>query len=132
MSETIGGRLLVGAAWLVLPFPLLGLGGSFVPVLRFAQLATGLSALGLTEGGEGMVGLLVGLLWAHAIGFGLLVWAGVALVRRGLRSALGSGRVGPVLAGLALGVLLAGFVFGEYETQFHHSTAHATLAELYR
>ena len=132
MSEKIGGRALLLAALLVLPFPLLGLGGSFVPVARFAQLALGLSVLGVTEGGEGMVGPMVGLLWGHAIIFGLLLWGAVALLRRLLRRSIGDARVGGVLAALAVVVALGGFAFAEYDTQFHHSTAHATLAELYR
>ena len=35
-------------------------------------------------------------------------------------------------AGLAVGLVVGGLAFGEYESQFHHTTAHATLLELYR
>ena len=132
MTGRNGARLLWLAGLLVLPFPMLGFDGSFVPVGRFVQLALGLSAVGVTEGGEGIVGLFIGLLWAHAIGFGLLLFGLVALLRRVAARLVDEARLGVALASLALAVVVGGLALGEYGSQFHHSTAHATLWELYR
>lgn len=132
MTVRNGGRLLWLASLMVLPLPMLGFDGSFVPVGRFAQLAAGLSILGFTEGADGIVGLFIALLWAHTVGFALLLFGGVSILRRLLAHVVDPARLGVLLAGLAVGLVVGGLTFGEYDSQFHHTTAHATLQELYR
>jgi len=132
MSERAGARGLLLVLFLVLPLPMIGLEGSVVPVARFVQLAVGLSVLGALEGTQGMVGLFLGLLWGHVLVYGLLLLAGVAALRRVAGALVPGDRVSWVL--IVLSVLSIGwaFAFAEYDTQFHHTTAHASFAELYR
>jgi hypothetical protein len=126
------------AAWLLWaglvfcwPLPLFGLEGSAVPVARYAQLASALSALAILEGTQGMVGLFLGLLWGHVVVYGLLLMLLVQLgVRFGLASRTPSTRRWLTLALIAV-VVIAGSAIG-YDTQFHHSEAHASLWRLYR
>ncbi len=132
MSERAGALLLLLVLVMVLPLPMVGLEGSLVPVARFVQLAVGLSALGVLEGTQGMVGLFLGLLWGHVFVYGLLLCAGVAVLRRVAGALVPSERVAWALVVLALLALGWAFAFAEYDTQFHHTTAHASFAELYR
>ena len=106
MSERSGAWFLFVVMLLVLPFPLLGLGGSVVPVARFAQLAVALSALGLAEGTEGIIGMLIGLLWGHVFLFAALTWLVLAVAKRVARRLVASDRVGSVLAAAAVVVAL--------------------------
>ena len=132
MSDCAWARRLVLVLFLVLPLPMVGLEGSVVPVARFVQLAVGLSVLGALEGTQGMVGLFLGLLWGHVLVYGLLLLAGVAVLRRVAGALVPGDRASWVF--IVLSVLAIGwaFAFAEYDTQFHHTTVHASFAELYR
>lgn len=120
------------AMLVVVPLPLLGLEGSSVPVLRYVQLAAALSILAILEGTAGMVALFLGLLWGHALAFGLLLLLAAALLSRFVIGRLPEARrTWAVVA--AVVVLLGWGAFGaRYDTQFHHSDAHASLLEMYR
>ena len=124
--------LLWTVAALCWPLPLLGFEGSYIPVARFIQLATAITTLGLLEGTEGMVGLFMGLLWGHVLVWsavlGVAAWAATRFV---VGRAPASGRRGVVAAILAL-VVVWGAILSEYDTQFHHTDAHAPIWSLYR
>ena len=129
-------RLATFLIWLTLilvwPLPMLGLEGSFTPVARFAQLATALSWLGFLEGTEGMVGIFVGLLWGHAIVYGALLFGiSLAVVKLGL-ARLPDGIRSAGAMGVIAVVVIWGVFISEYDTQFHHSSPHASWSELYR
>ena len=129
-------RLATCLIWLTLvmvwPVSMLGLDGSFTPVARFIQLASALSWLGFLEGTEGMVGLFIGLLWGHAVVYGAVLFAiSFALVRLGLARLPGGLRAGAAVAVMAA-VILWGVFITEYDTQFPHSSPHASWSELYR
>ncbi len=114
------------------PLPLLGLGGSLVPVARYAQLAIALSHLILREGTGGMVGTLLVLFWAHVLVYGVLLFALVVLVEKGLLARI-SGRLRPwIVAGLCAGLFVWFSLDAPYDSQFHHDDAHASLLVLYR
>ena len=70
----------------VWPLPLIGLEGSTIPVLRFVQLASWITVLIVLEGAGGMVGVLFALLWAHALVYGVLLYAIATVFERQLRS----------------------------------------------
>ncbi len=114
------------------PLPMLGLEGSYVPVARYVQLATAITTLALIEGTQGMVGLFMGLLWGH-----VLVWSAVlggvawATTRFVVGRAPATGRRGIVVALVAL-VVVWGVFLSEYDTQFHHTDAHAPIWSVYR
>ena len=114
------------------PLPMFGLEGSYVPVARYAQLATAITRLGVLEGTEGMVGLFMGLLWVHALGWAfVLAIAAWLLARLVVARAPQGGRSG-VVAGVVALVVVWGVFLSEYDTQFHHSDAHAPFWSLYR
>lgn len=124
--------ILFGALIWTWPFPLLGLDGTWVPVARFIQLAVSISVLILLEGAGGKVAAFFGLLWVHALIFGLVLFGVASILVRQTRRRLPD-RIG---AGLLLGIVIALFVWAiwgsPYDTQFHHSNAHASFLEIYR
>ena len=131
MSARAAAVALFAGAVLTIPFPLLGLDGSFVPVARYAQLGAVLLALIAREGAGGMVGALTGLIVGHAAVYGALLVLGSWLVRRALDRVSSRARATVVGAGVVL--LLAVFSLAPlYDTQFHHGSAHASLWQLYR
>ena len=127
------------AAWLLFvalfftwPLPLLGLEGSFIPVARFLELALALCGLAVVEGTGGMVGLFLLLLWGHVLIYAGLLLGGVWLLRRLALERISRGARWVAVV-LAVGGLLAwSMLSSPYDTQFHHSDAHASLLELYR
>jgi hypothetical protein len=124
--------LLVCALLLIWPFPILGLDNIFVPVARLIQLATSLTILVVLEGAGGMVGALLGLLWAHALVYGLILLGLTTVIARRVRSRL-SDRVGLGLVAVSILALFLWALFAPpYDTPFHHSDAHASLLDLYR
>ncbi len=132
MSAGAAAVALFAVAALTIPFPLLGLDGSFVPVARYAQLAAVLLVLIAREGAAGMVGLLAGLMAAHAVVYAAVLggasWFAVRFV---LSRTSSRSRVGLVIGVALLLLALASFA-PVYDTQFHHGSAHARLWELYR
>jgi hypothetical protein len=116
----------------VWPLPLVGLAGSLVPVARFAQLAASLTVFVAIEGLGGMAGTMLILLWSHVLVYGLMLYgvawliASQVLARLPERVAIGATLVA-VLALVGWGTLAP-----PYDTLFHHSDAHASLAALYR
>ena len=132
MSERAATRLLWVVLLVAFPMPMLGLEGSTVPVARYAQLALALSGLAVLEGTQGMVGLFLALLWGHVLVYGALLYAAVVLLRRSARSLSSVDGAARVLVACALAVLVWAVALAEYDTQFHHATAHASWAELYR
>lgn len=131
MTPRFAGGVLWAVLLLVAPFPLFGLEGVFVPTARYGQLAAALSLLGGLEGTEGVTGLFMGLLWAHALVFAAVLAAIVWGLRRALPRFVGAQAAACLLA-LALGALVWGIGFAEYRSAFHHTTSHASLSELYR
>ena len=132
MSARAAGALLFTAAVVCVPFPMFGLEGSFVPVARYLQLAAVSFALMLREGPAGMVGTFTLLLAVHAAVYALaLLTATWLAVRFGLARLSPRPRAAVAFALVAalVGVTATARV---YDTQFHHSSAHARLFELYR
>lgn len=130
-SRAIRWTLFAGlvVAW---PLPLVGLEGSFVPVLRFAELAGALSILVILEGAGGMVGAMLLLLWGHVLVYGLMLYGAASLLVR-----FGFSRLPPRVAAVTVAATIAALVgwglFGRlYDTPFHHDDAHASLLDLYR
>lgn len=132
MSATWSRNLMFLALFCVWPLPLLGLEGSVVPAARFLQLAVAMLALILIEGTGGVVGTISGLMWAHTILYGAMLWVVATLLARFVFSRAGDvARTRIVVCVMAF--LVAWGIWGRpYDTQFHHSEAHASLAELYR
>lgn len=124
--------VLFGALLWTWPFPLLGLEGTWVPVARFVQLAVSISLLILLEGAGGKVAALFGLLWAHALIYGLVLFGAASILVRQTRRRLPD-RLGN---GLVVGIVFALFIWAiwgsPYDSQFHHSNAHASFLDLYR
>lgn len=132
MSSKAAAWVLFVALILMWPLPLLGLEGSFVPVARFLELALALSGLAIIEGTGGMVGLFLLLLWGHVLVYTGLLYVVVRLLRRFAFDRLSAGSCALIVV-LAVGGLLGWSGFGRpYDTQFHHSDAHASLFEVYR
>lgn len=116
----------------VWPLPLLGLDGSLVPAARFLQLGVSLLVLILIEGSGGIVGMITGLMWGHAIGYGILLWIVASLLARFVFSRVDD-VVRPRVLFVVMAFLISWGIFGRpYDTQFHHSHAHASLVELYQ
>jgi len=116
----------------VVPMPFFGLEGSFVPLARLLQLTLTLGVLIGLEGGGGLVGMITGLLLGHVVILGLLLYLGVWLVDRfGLARGPSGLRVAALVI-LAIGLVAWGVFASPYDSQFHHSNAHASLLELYR
>ncbi len=110
------------ALFLLLPWPWGGLASSFVPAARYLMLAGAGLSVGLTEGAEGPVpwilGLLVlaavvstGLCWLLAGGVVRALWRAVPEPRTRLRLSV---------ALVALGLLLA-LVLHPYQTPYGHA-----------
>lgn len=114
------------------PLPMLGLEGSYVPVARYVQLATAITTLGVLEGTEGMVGLFIGLLWAHALVWGLVLAIAAWVVARFVVARAPQGGRSGLVAGVVALVIVWGVLLSEYDTQFHHSDAHAPFWSVYR
>ena len=132
MTARAAAIALFAVAALTIPFPLVGLDGSFIPVARYAQLATVLLALIAREGAGGMVGAIVGLIVGHAVVYAALLALGSWLIRRlALERASSRARAGVVGVWVVLLLGVASFA-PLYDTQFHHGSAHARLWELYR
>ena len=114
------------------PLPMLGLEGSFVPVARFLELALALSGLAIVEGTGGMVGLFLLVLWGHVLVYAGLLYGVVSLLRRLVLDGMPGGLRAVALV-VFVAALLGWSTLGRpYDTQFHHSKAHASLLEIYR
>ena len=132
MSSKAAAWVLFVALLLTWPLPLLGLEGSFIPVARFLELALALSGLALVEGTGGMVGLFLLLLWGHVLVYAGLLYGVVVLLRR-LALERVSRRARAITLLVTVAALLAWSTLAPpYDTQFHHSEAHASLLEVYR
>ncbi len=134
MSDSrVSMRLLIFLALvLVWPVPMIGLDGSLVPLARFVQLAASLTVLISIEGAGGMVGVLLLLLWGHALIYGVLLFAVSWLISRVVVS-LAPRRIAFALVFAAIvGLLVWGSLGHPYDTIFHHSDAHASLLNIYR
>ncbi len=132
MSHAWTRNLMFLTLFCVWPLPLLGLEGSFVPAARFLQLGVSLVALILIEGSGGIVGLITGLMLGHAIVYGILLWIGASLLARFVFSRIDD-VVRPRVVIVVMAFFIAWGIFSRpYDTQFHHSHAHASLAELYQ
>jgi len=114
------------------PFPLFGLEGLTVPVARFVQLAASLSVLVALEGAGGMVGPMLALLWAHVLVYSLILYLGSVVMDRWIAGRLSTHGRRWLLAGLTLLFVGWGLLDSPYDSSFHHSDAHASLAGLYR
>lgn len=133
MNAKASAWVLFGALLLTWPLPMLGLEGTLIPVARFLQLALALSGLAIVEGTGGMVGLLVALLWAHVLVYAALLFAAGWLLRRVALERIPGARLRALVVGVAVAGLLGWSIVGRpYDTQFHHSKAHASLLEIYR
>jgi hypothetical protein len=117
---------------LIWPFPLLGLEGTTVPVLRYIQLATSLSVLIALEGAGGMVGALFALLSIHALVYGLVLFGAASILSRKVLSRLPARVGGWITLAAVIGLLAWASFVGPYDSTFHHSNAHASLLDLYR
>ena len=81
----------------------------------------------------GMVGLLVVLLWAHVLVYAALLFAAGWLLRRFALERIPGARLRALVVCVAVVGLLGWSIVGRpYDTQFHHSRAHASLLEIYR
>jgi len=126
------GWILFAVLALALPLPFFGLEGSFVPVARYVQLGSALLVLIAIEGAGGMVGAIAGLLWAHAIVYALLLTVVSKLIAGQILERLPQATRHWIVAAIIVGLFVAAQFGGIYETQFHHSRAHASLGALYR
>lgn len=104
------------ALFLLAPLPILVFEGS-IPLARIFILAGVSIAVALSEGAGGPVGMITGLLVAHALAYCLLLYVAARLTARALR--LLPTRAAVALLGLcaAIGVL-AGLLFQPYVTPF--------------
>jgi len=134
VSARAAAAIVFAIACLTLPLPLLGLSGSLVPVARFAQLAAVMLVLVAAEGAGGMVGVFTALLVAHAVVYAGLLAVAAWLLARFALARLSPPRRSAAALGLCLAMIaLAGALsLGDgYDTQFHHTSPHARIWELY-
>ena len=131
MSTRIAGWLVFVAAFVSLPLPMLGLAGSLVPAARYLELGTVLLVLLAREGAGGMVGVIAGLLLAHAAVYGLALGLVTRLVAVPLLARLPASARGAVALGVAVGLLVVASTAHLYDSQFHDTSAHARLLDLY-
>lgn len=131
MSTRVAAWILFAAAFLSVPLPMLGLPGSLVPAARYLELGAVLVALLAREGPGGMVGVIAGLLLAHALVYGLALGLATRFVAAPLLARLQASARGAVALGLALGLLALASTAHLYDSQFHDTSAHARLLELY-
>jgi hypothetical protein len=111
--------LLFGSLVLALPFPMLGPFAALVPPIRYAILLGAASAVALTEGAAGPVGLILGLLGLNLAVSLAAAWLAAWVLSRAVGAlqppALRTGlAVGAVCVGLALAASLPVYatVFG--------------------
>jgi hypothetical protein len=131
MTKRRAGVLIWLSLMVCWPLPLLGLGDATVPTVRYAQLASALGVLGLQDGTQGMVAVLLGLFWGHVLVYSLILGSVAALVAH-----FGLGGRDPRerrrwVWGL-VGVIVIAATLQGYDSPFHHSNAHASLWTLYR
>ena len=128
MDEVHARRLLLLGAVLLLPLPYAVLAEGAVPVVRFALLAGVAAAYSTFVNGGGVAWPLTGLLAAHALGYGLLLWIGSRLAVRFVPSRLCTAVcVGVVAAGFA-----ASLAFDLYHTPFASERAFTSWTGLFR
>ena len=131
MSTRVAGWLLFVVAFVTVPLPMLGLAGSLVPPARYLELGSVVVALLVREGPGGVVPVIAALLLAHALVYGLALALVTRFVAVPLLARLGAGARGVVALGLSLGLLVLVSTVHLYDSQFHHSQAHARLLALY-
>ena len=124
--------MLLVAALVALPLPLVGLGEGAIPVARFLQLTAALVRLISLEGTGGMVVGFAALFAAHAVVYGVALALAARVLARHLLPRIAS-RLRDHLVVIATTLLVSLGVYAElYTTPYHHSSAHARLLELYR
>lgn len=96
-------RVLFALLLITLPLPLAALAPTLAPTLRYWIYALAITALALGEGAAGVVPLILGLMWAHALAYTLACW----LAARVLARALGRLDPRPRAAAVALAVAIA-------------------------
>jgi len=131
LSARTAAYLLFGLAVFTVPFPLFGLEGSFVPVARYAQLAAVLLALIAQEGAGGMVGLFAALLAGHLLVYTALLGLAVGLLRRFVLEGLSEPWRAATVGFCAIALLAFASLVPVYDSQFHDTSAHASVWRLY-
>jgi hypothetical protein len=128
----VAGIALFVAALAALPLPMFGFDGSSVPAARYWQLGLVCLQIIAAEGGQGMVGAFAGLLLGHAVVYTTGIALAAAIVTRTLLRRVPLRGRDHILV-ISVTLLIALGIFARlYATQFHHSSAHAQLLELYR
>ena len=116
-SKRVNRRLWFFGLWLLLPWPFVLFGEAFVPAVRFVILAGAASAVALTEGAAGPVGMIIGLFVGYAIGTTLLCWLFAWLISLALAPLPETTARRLTLACLVAGLVFA-LLFDPYTTPF--------------
>jgi hypothetical protein len=131
MSRKTARRALWAAALFLVPVPLLAFADAFVPTMRVVELALVVLITIFVEGPHGVALLLLGLLAAHIVVYGLLLWLGTRIVAGSIERFAPGALAGITLA-LIGGGLLVTIAFPVYDSPFHARLPHTTLLEVYR
>ncbi|MDG2307250.1 MAG: hypothetical protein P8R42_21910 [Candidatus Binatia bacterium] len=131
MSRTTARRALWTAALFLAPVPLLAFADAFVPTMRVVELALVVAITIFVEGSHGVALLLLGLLAAHIVVYGLLLWLGARVLAASIERAAPAALGGITLALIGAGLLVT-IAFPVYDSPFHARLPHTSLLEVYQ
>jgi hypothetical protein len=126
MSRRVAQWGLWGACAFALPLPFFLVETGFVPLARIAMLAGALLGLIVTEGTQGVVGVLAGLLVIQLASYATLLWWITALGSRWLWRVAPRRAAAATAALLAVSLLVAAS-FEIYRTPFRSRSLRANL-----
>jgi len=129
MSDRAARRWVFAALVLMLPFPILGPFGGFVPAVRHLILLAATGAVALSEGAAGPVPGILTLFAIHAAVTLAVCWGLAWVASRGLVALAPGTRRGVVFGAIALMLVLA-LAFEPYETSFGRSPTASLLGVL--
>ena len=120
LSLRVLGWIWFGAIFLLVPWPWIGLGYSFVPAVRYTMLAFAGLAVAVAEGAQGPAPIIIGLFCLAALLFTGLSWLLARIAIKLLERAAPRLRIGLTLSCIGLALLLA-LTTEPYQTPYGHA-----------
>ena len=120
MSLRALGWIWFAAIFLLVPWPWIGLGYSFVPAVRYVMLAMAGLAVAAAEGAQGPTPIIIGLLCLASLLFSGLSWLLARIAGDLLGRAAPRVRIGVTLLCIGLALVLA-LTTEPYQTPYGHS-----------